>query len=99
MMASTMAARKREPGEIVMVSPVMAVLLSLLNAYSKPMFRTLEKDRAKRPTCHRQVVYQSECGDHRLHERHWVEVHWWKHAGHTPPVSNVFHEWPQLQAQ
>jgi len=75
MMASTMAARKREPGEIVMVSPVMAVLLSLLNAYSKPMFRTLEKDRAKRPTCHRQVVYQSECGDHRLHERHCVEVH------------------------
>ena len=44
-------------------------------------------------------TYQSECGDHRLHERHWVEVHWWRHAGHTPPVSNVFHSWPQLQDQ
>jgi hypothetical protein len=34
-----MAARRREPGEIVMVSSVTAVLLSLLNAYSKPMLR------------------------------------------------------------
>ena len=35
--------------------------------------------------------YQSECGDQRAQERHWVEVHWWRHSGHTPPVSNVFH--------
>jgi len=39
MMASTMAARKREPGETAMVSPVTAVLLSRLNAYFKPMLR------------------------------------------------------------
>src|ERR1700730_2017822 len=26
-------------------------------------------------------------------------VHWWRQAGHTPPVSNVFHEWPQVQDQ
>ena len=36
-------------------------------------------------------AYQSECGDQWAHERHWVEVHWWRQAGHTPPVSNVFH--------
>jgi len=41
--------------------------------------------------------YQSECGDHRLHERHWVAVHWCRQAGQTPPVSNVFHRWPQVQ--
>jgi len=35
-MANTMAARKREPGEIVTVSLVTAVLLSLLNTYFKP---------------------------------------------------------------
>jgi hypothetical protein len=23
-----------------------------------------------------QVAYRSECGDHRLHERHCVSVHW-----------------------
>lgn len=28
-----------------------------------------------------------------------VEVHWWRQAGHTPPVSKVFHSWPQLQDQ
>jgi len=28
-----------------------------------------------------------------------VEVHWWRHAGHTAPVSNVFHSWPQVQDQ
>ncbi len=44
-------------------------------------------------------TYQSECGDQRAHERHCVEVHCWRHAGHTPPVSNVFHSWPQLQDQ
>jgi hypothetical protein len=38
-MANTMAARKREPGEIVTVSLVTAVLLSLLNTYFKPMLR------------------------------------------------------------
>jgi hypothetical protein len=42
-------------------------------------------------------AYQSECGDQRAHERHWVEVHWWRHAGQTPPVSNVFHSCPQSQ--
>jgi len=24
---------------------------------------------------------------------------WWRQAGHTPPVPNVFHSWPQLQDQ
>ena len=38
MMAKTMAARKCEPGEIVMVS-FTALLLSLLDAYFKPMLR------------------------------------------------------------
>ena len=42
-------------------------------------------------------AYQSECGDHRLHERHWVSVHWCRQAGQTPPVSKVFHSLPQLQ--
>jgi len=42
-------------------------------------------------------AYQSECGDHLLHERHWVSVHWCRHAGHTPPVSKVFHSLPQVQ--
>ena len=42
-------------------------------------------------------AYQSECADQREHERHCVEVHWWRQAGHTPPVSNVFHSFPQLQ--
>src|SRR5580693_5095952 len=28
-------------------------------------------------------AYQSECGDQRAHERHWVSVHWWRHAEHT----------------
>jgi hypothetical protein len=41
-------------------------------------------------------LYQSECGDQRAHERHCVEVHCWRQAGHTPPVSNVFHRCPQL---
>jgi hypothetical protein len=44
-----------------------------------------------------QCVYQSECGDRRLHDRHCVEVHWWRQAGQTPPVSNVFHSFPQEQ--
>jgi len=43
--------------------------------------------------------YQSECGDQPPHLGHWVEVHWCRHAGHTPPVSNVFHICPQLQDQ
>jgi hypothetical protein len=37
-------------------------------------------------------AYQRECGDHRLQERHCVSAHWCRQAGHTPPVSNVFHE-------
>ena len=41
--------------------------------------------------------YQSECGDHREHERHWVSDHWCRQAGQTPPVSNVFHSLPQVQ--
>jgi hypothetical protein len=45
-----------------------------------------------------QFAYQSECGDHRLQERHCVSVHWCRHAGHTPPVSNVFHSYPQVQS-
>ena len=43
------------------------------------------------------VAYHSECGDHRLHERHWVSVHWCRQAGQTPPVSKVFHSLPQVQ--
>ena len=31
------------------------------------------------------LAYQSDCGDHRLHERHRVSVHWCRHAGQTPP--------------
>jgi len=27
------------------------------------------------------------------------KLHWWRHAGHTPPLSNVFHSWPQVQDQ
>src|ERR1035437_3631405 len=77
-MANTMAARKRGPGEIVTVSLVTAVLLSLLSAYFRPILREC------------QSAYQPECCDQRPHERHWVEVHWWRHAGHTPPVSTVF---------
>ena len=44
-----------------------------------------------------QSAYQSECGDQRAHERHWVEVHCWRQAGQTLPVSNVFHSCPQSQ--
>jgi hypothetical protein len=25
-------------------------------------------------------AYQCECGDYRLHERHWVSVHWRRHG-------------------
>jgi hypothetical protein len=46
-----------------------------------------------------QSAYQSECGDHRLHERHWVNAHWWRQAVQTPPVSKVFHSCPQVQDQ
>ena len=42
---------------------------------------------------------QSECGDHRLHERHCVSVHWRRQAGHTSPVSNTFHSCPHVQDQ
>src|SRR5208282_1417532 len=45
----------------------------------------------------RYSAYQSECSDHRLQERHWVSDHWCKQAGQTPPVSNVFHCFPQVQ--
>jgi hypothetical protein len=38
------------------------------------------------------LTYQSECSDHRLHERHCVSVHLWRQDGRTPPVSKVFHE-------
>ena len=34
-------------------------------------------------------AYQSECGDHRLQERHWVSDHRCKQAGQTPPVSKT----------
>lgn len=43
------------------------------------------------------AAYQSECGDHRMQERHCVSVHWCRQAGQTPPVSNVFHSCPQVQ--
>jgi hypothetical protein len=32
-----------------------------------------------------------------LQDRHWVDVHRRRQAGHTPPVSKVFHSCPQLQ--
>src|ERR1700730_1081181 len=41
--------------------------------------------------------YQSEWGDHQAHERHWVDFHSWRHAGHISPISNVFHSNPQVQ--
>ena len=44
-------------------------------------------------------VYQSECGDHRPHERHWVSIQRRRQVGQMPPVSNVFHSKPQLQHQ
>jgi hypothetical protein len=43
--------------------------------------------------------YQSECGDHTWHRKHWVSVHWRRHAGQTPPVSKVFQLYPQEQPQ
>jgi len=42
-------------------------------------------------------AYQSEYGDQRLHERHWVSLHWWRQTGQTPPVSNVFQSYPHVQ--
>jgi hypothetical protein len=30
-----------------------------------------------------QCAYQSDCGDHLPHLRHWVEVYWRRQAGHT----------------
>jgi hypothetical protein len=42
-------------------------------------------------------AYQSECVNHRLQERHWVSVHWWRQDGQTPPVSKVFHSFPHVQ--
>lgn len=42
-------------------------------------------------------AYQSECGDQRAHDENWVEVHRWRQAGHTPPVSNVFHSLPHVR--
>jgi hypothetical protein len=42
-------------------------------------------------------AYQSECGDHLPHVRHWVSVHCCRQAGHTPSVSKVFHSCPQVQ--
>jgi hypothetical protein len=42
-------------------------------------------------------AYQSECSDQSPHLRHWVEVQRWRQAGQTPPVSNVFQRWPQVQ--
>jgi hypothetical protein len=46
----------------------------------------------------RHCSYQSECGDQRWQERHWVSVQRWRQAGQTPPVSNVFHACLQVQA-
>src|SRR5216684_1741870 len=47
MMANAIAARKREPGEIVMVSLATAVLPILLDAYSKPMGRIPDSTRGR----------------------------------------------------
>jgi len=44
-------------------------------------------------------TYHSECADQRLQDKRWVSVHWCRHAGHTPPVSKVFHSFPQVQNQ
>jgi|SRR5579864_5685502 len=62
--------------------------------------------RCRLPDCATQIArtpihceYQPECGDHPAHERHCVSLHWWRQAGHTPPVSNVFHSLPQVHDQ
>lgn len=47
----------------------------------------------------RHCSYQSECGDQRWQERHWVSVQRWRQPGQMPPVSNVFHACLQVQAQ
>ena len=43
--------------------------------------------------------YQSTCFDHRAQARHWVSRHVVRHAGHRPPVSNVFQLWPHAHDQ
>src|ERR1700756_5377867 len=54
--------------------------------------RTRSRDRRSH-----EWAYQSESADHRLHERHWVSVHWCRQTGQTPPVSKVFHSFPHSQ--
>jgi len=44
-------------------------------------------------------AYQSGCSDQRSQRRHWVEVHAYRQAGQTPPVSKVFQIWPQEHCQ
>ena len=53
----------------------------------------------KKPSRDHCWLYQSEYIDQRVHERHCVEVHWWRQAGHTPLASKVFHRCPQLHDQ
>ena len=60
-MKDVLAMANTQDGGIVMVSSVTAVLLSLLSAYFRPIVREC------------QSAYQSECGDHRLQERHFVD--------------------------
>ena len=42
-------------------------------------------------------AYQSGCGEQWLQERHWVSVHWCRHAGLTSPVSKVVHSLLHVQ--
>ena len=43
--------------------------------------------------------YQAECADQPAQERHCVDVHCCRHAGHTPPVSKVCQRWWQVHDQ
>jgi hypothetical protein len=69
----------------------------MLNRESRVRYASRAKMKSDAASRLQTAAYQSECGDHWLHERHWVSVHWCRQAGHTPPVSNVFHSQPQVQ--
>jgi hypothetical protein len=75
-MASIMAARKREPGEIVKVSsPVTEVLLSCCMPILDRCFVLW-----KNSDLSSSVKYQSECGEQQVQGRHCIEVQRWRHA-------------------
>ena len=45
---------------------------------------------ASHSICDLQCEYQSESVDQQAHERHWVEVHWWRQEGYPFRFKNVF---------